>query len=82
MSKAILVLDEMPDNCALCSLAGNYCDEWMAIKDDNGNFIRSPRCPLIKAPKESIIGQSRCSDCAKGYIHGWNDCLREIGVIE
>ena len=75
MSKAILVLDEMPGSCCSCPLHNyhfcNITDE--PIDEDH----RPNHCQLKSLPnkKETAFCNNMSQLCS---FHGWNNCLSEI----
>ena len=81
MSKAILILDEVPHCCEMCYLCrirtkGRYCVK--TGKYDN-NFGRVQKnCPIKLLPKKKKDYESRISHVDDYYEKGWNDCIDEI----
>ena len=90
MSKAILVLDEMPSKCNECPLL-NYirfdCIDYCKCMADNEHreislpsamkFV-SPWCPLKEMPNKMISEMVMDNSYAEGIVKGLNDCLQEI----
>ena len=87
MSKAMLILDEMPKSCIKCKLGlmyGSYC----AIDGDTyvteGN--KSSDCPLKPLPQKNKYDVEKYAtvDYENGITlghflnHGWNECIDEI----
>ena len=71
MSKAILILDEMPKQCNICPLFEKYCD---VDKDFSlTGFKRAGGCPLKPLPQKE--DDLRYLD---SYAKGFNDCIDEI----
>lgn len=77
--KSMLILDT-PKNCAECKLmflqgiGKGICNavDWEE---------RPPQCPLRPLPQEKEIleyDEWTDDDWDKGYVGGWNACLREI----
>ena len=85
MSKAILVMDNMPDKCGECECS--YCDYddlhlnlICAVVGDNVSGSDKPDwCPLREMPeKKKTIGTE--SETERIYMNcGWNDCIDAIG---
>ena len=75
MSKAILVLDEMPSSCYECKLHNyHFCDaNGESIDYDN----RPSHCLLKELPKIREVFNN-CDDYLNGIDDGWNSCLYEI----
>ncbi|MCD7863602.1 MAG: hypothetical protein LUG61_08905 [Lachnospiraceae bacterium] len=96
MSKAVLVLPEMPKRCADCEL----CDQISPMADEgeteyfcnvkyNGEQVktkiaekkRASFCPLQPMPERKT--PNWCSTHDIGYAQGWNDCIKAIeGSVE
>ncbi|MCD8068506.1 MAG: hypothetical protein LUE87_06425 [Lachnospiraceae bacterium] len=73
MSKAVLVLDEMPSSCGMCKLEkNNRC----CITGKGINTVVRPvdKCPLCHVPK-----RYNKQDSIPDYCRGWNDAIDEIG---
>lgn len=80
MSRAILVLDEMPNECGACPLAcGQFC---MAKFKSVEVEWRPSWCPLKEMPSKMAvedIGEYEDPHLLKiGYVGGWNKCIEEI----
>ena len=85
MSKAILVMDNMPDKCGECECS--YCDYddphlnlICAVVGDNVSGSDKPDwCPLREMPeKKKTIGTE--SETERIYMNcGWNACIDAIG---
>lgn len=69
--KAILVLDEMPNNCEECKIIYLQAhDERSSC--DSGDWSKRPSwCPLRPLPSKDFWHK-------KDYADGWNDCLDAI----
>ena len=88
MSKAILVMDNMPDKCGECECS--YCDYddphlnlICAVVGDNGSGSDKPDwCPLREMP-EKLPLQGDVSDLQKMLEEmrraSWNACIDAIG---
>jgi hypothetical protein len=85
MSKAVLVMDEMPECCADCELAdddssGLYCvpaDEYYDGKESTED--RASFCPLRELPEKIPELKSGYEDISTSIRRvGWNACLDEI----
>lgn len=88
MSKAVLVLDEMPDNCFKCRFCQfafdsdlfedgeAYCAyESESIQENLDNGSKPDWCPLRELPGKAYHENF----CDNGrYDRGWNECLNEI----
>lgn len=79
MSKAILVMDDMPKNCAECPMLtpeltchyyGNWSKDRVFLKGD----IKPDWCPLKEAPKKPDYPPINESS----FVAGWNACIDEI----
>ena len=81
MSKAILILDEMPKDCLDCELLNGYDNSCVggkigydAIYEDR---IKPKWCPLKRIPQKKYDGLNFFE--WKMYKNqGWNDCVDEI----
>ena len=78
--KAVLVIENMPKNCDVCSLQRWGIDGWncmpknKTIEDDD----KPEWCPLKPLPQKQEHKEGLCSDYILGFEDGWNDCLKEI----
>lgn len=77
--KAVLVLDEMPDNCEECKII--YLQEHGESICNSADWSKRPsRCPLKPLPRKSgfvhpdVDGWCKLSEYSRGY----NACLDEI----
>ena len=89
MTKGIIVLDEIPNNCFYCRLkkrpAGMSFPEDMVCgvaeqsvcqyKPHNINGTKPDWCPIKPAP-ERADHEDYCDNGR--YDKGWNDCLNEV----
>ena len=80
MSKAILVIDDMPSCCEECFALDFHGDYPRCIITDeqrgynfNTRIQRMTHCPLKPAPKMQLLWNDD-DDWVKGY----NNCVREI----
>lgn len=84
MSKAILILDEMPKSCIDCKLSrlyGSFCQIIGDTYVSEGG--KSDDCPLKEMPQHK---KSLCLTDNKSimisqpsiYESGWNDCLETL----
>lgn len=73
--KAILVINEMPNNCGECKLIN-----LQGIGESICNAVdwskRPSWCPLRPLPEKKKHEEE--IDYDYGYIDGWNDCLEEL----
>lgn len=93
MSKAVLVLDEMPTSCDLCTFCEIYetpsgvmtCNN--PLSEEYGCCVsdyvgaRPEGCPLRKLPKkrqERDAREYQFGMLGKGFEQGWNACIDEI----
>lgn len=89
MSKAVLVIDEMPDNCFKCKLCQfafdselfedgeAYCVyESESIQENFDNESKPEWCPLRALPEKKSIENK--SDIGVAVFGGWNACIDEI----
>jgi len=83
MSKAILVISNMPDKCRDCPLhemSGNF-DKHLCVpmqKSHNKFADKKPNwCPLQELPDEEE-GSDCFDEYEDGYADGWNRCREEI----
>lgn len=90
LSKAILILDEMPSSCIECPCRNiNLKDEDICnclFEDDNKlnlyNIMhrRPSWCPLKELPEKKSLPENTI--CVNGYQngvrYGWNACIDEI----
>ena len=81
MSKAVLVLPEMPENCADCRLEDseyNICKPTYKDVPFKSRFEpeRPDWCPLRTLPEK--YNSSYDTDYGVGYIRGWNDAIEAI----
>lgn len=84
MSKAILVLDEMPKDCKCCpvhflDIYNNDSQRWWCgcTLKTLEITVRPDWCPLRGVPRyKEII--NHYDDKQNGIDEGWNDCLYEI----
>ena len=84
MSKAILVLDEMPGSCYECDFLDDDGDYPMCriTTEVYGYRFKTyenkmNKCPLKELPKKKKFDKSYRDDNA-GFVCGWNACLDEI----
>lgn len=78
--KVILVLDEMPQNCAYCPCFYDEIDKcqvtWFKGYDEKG---RPGWCPLKEMPeRKRLPHETDGDDILFGKACGWNDCIEEI----
>ena len=78
MSKAILVLNEMPLSCYECPLHNyHFCD----VNGDPIDYdVRPSHCMLKELPEKHEIDRSKCSDpfYEFEFEYGYNQCIDEI----
>lgn len=80
MSKALFVMDDMPEKCDGCILHGTIIGkqacvaEFKRIKDENS---KPDWCPLRELP-EKIDYRSGMSISEMGKMRGWNACIDAI----
>lgn len=82
MSKAILVIYEMPKNCGECILANEDYDCCQATQksisyDERGYGIE---CPLKPMPQKKVIDYETFEEDGQKYAYevGFNDCVNEL----
>ncbi len=81
MSKAILVLDDMPKSCEDCELCRDFylCLRLGEIDESaRENGTRDLRCPLKPLPEKKKEFEEKINHNDDFYEKGWNDCLDEI----
>ena len=86
MSKAILVLNEMPENCGCCPLSnidGKMIFEAQihcSITGDSEDFYHKPKnCPLKSLPKKKQVDKNSSNDKTYELIClGYNACIDEM----
>ena len=84
MSKAILILDEMPISCGTCDMfyADKYfkCYRCKAHYDETlgDESVRQSWCPLKPMPQKKKDYEELISHVDDYYEKGWNDCIDEI----
>lgn len=80
MTKAILVLKEMPKNCyqcPYCDCENNYCELCGEIMETQGE--RQSWCPLKELPKKKFVQVDEKHDINYALsCLGYNKCLEEI----
>lgn len=79
MSKAILILNEMPESCNDCRIQDYYC----VVTGEPVGTTEMPLpppswCPLHPMPEPKECPSYFMSDELYGYERGWNECLRAI----
>lgn len=90
MSKAVLVLDEMPDNCFKCRFCQfafdsdlfeegeAYCAyESESIQENLDNGSKPDWCPLSELPKRKDLTKTK-SETEFATFTGWNLCMTAI----
>lgn len=89
MSKAILVLDEMPKSCDMCPFSTVYespdglveCNNPLSeeygcdVSDYEG--VRPDGCPLRELPEKTDIQKAKTMT-TMNWLEGWNACIDEI----
>lgn len=85
MSKAILVLNEMPDSCYACPLY-DFVYQTPCCKALNKTFkphddfdiisMRQNWCPLKTQPEKEYNGYN--GEWSNGWQVGWNTCVHKI----
>lgn len=85
MSKAILVLDYMPNYCNDCKFVADsigYCElEHEAIKGYSfwSDFNKKPNwCPLKELPEKQVRDYPEYDRYITGYDDGLDACINEI----
>lgn len=78
-TKAILVIDEMPNSCDECEVR---CGGYTAKEYSEKNIKRPLWCPLKPMPKEEDIYEvgmdEEDTNAKRQWNKGWNACLKEI----
>ena len=89
MSKAILVMDNMPDKCGECECS--YCDYddphlnlICAVVGDNVSGSDKPDwCPLREMPEKkethTVLVLNAAGSWSEAMKSGWNACIDAIG---
>lgn len=81
MSKAILVLDEMPRYCEACPFCydkyheGSWCD---LLNEPVPQWERFEYCPIKELPEKQVRDYPEYDRYITGYDDGWDACLDEI----
>ena len=85
MSKAILIMKDIPNRCSQCKLCqldriGYYCAA--NEKGISNIYIKQNWCPLYELPQKKEPTQLPLSPLLQmqytDYKQGWNDCLEYI----
>lgn len=83
MAKAVLVMDEMPEDCTMCKFWNSKDDECYATGVEelslNSEEAKPDWCPLRELP-EKIQELKSGYESIDRTLHreGWNACLDEI----
>lgn len=83
MAKAVLVMDEMPEDCTMCKFWNSKDDECYATGVEklslNSEEAKPDWCPLRELP-EKIPELKSGYESIDRTLHreGWNACLDEI----
>lgn len=81
MSKAVLVLDEMPQYCAECPFCfeeyheGSCCD---LLGESVFPFTKYQSCPLRKFPEKQVRDYPYYDSYTDVWEDGWDACIDEI----
>nr|DAK79435.1 MAG TPA: hypothetical protein [Caudoviricetes sp.] len=83
MSKAVLVMDEMPEDCTMCKFWNSKDDECYATGVEelslNSEEAKPDWCPLRELPEKIPELKSGYEDLSTSIRRvGWNACLDEI----
>ena len=83
MTKAILVLNEMPKRCMECPFAYEYEQMYFCKTLQKIIGTKKDECPLKPIPKEEEIDENYKftrwdDDCDMAYNCGYNTCLEDI----
>lgn len=84
MSKAILILNEMPSCCNNCPCFNGVEDRSdcnLLEKEIEDILIIDKDCPLKPIPHNDFIDEAesyQTEEEYKAYVSGWNECLDEI----
>ncbi|MBS7050949.1 MAG: hypothetical protein KH160_13435 [Ruminococcus sp.] len=83
MAKAVLVMDEMPEDCTMCKLWNSKDDECYATGVEelslNSEEAKPDWCPLRELPEKIPELKSGYEDLSTSIRRvGWNACLDEI----
>lgn len=78
MTKAILVLDKMPETCHDCKFCNNEIGFCIVLRKwvNNISDTRDYKCTLSPMPEKEL------SYPKDGWFMGWNDCIDEILGVE
>ena len=81
MTKAVLVMDEMPEDCTMCKFWNSKDDECYATGVEelslNSEEAKPDWCPLRELP-EKKTGNSYMNSKETGIVEGWNAFLDAI----
>ena len=85
MSKAVLVMDEMPEDCTMCKFWNSKDDECYATGVEelslNSEEAKPDWCQLRELPEreeELPVEKYEFGGLGKAFTSGWNACLDEI----
>lgn len=85
MAKAILVMDEKPEDCTMCKFWNSKDDECYATGIEelslNSEEAKPDWCPLRELPEkkeELSVEKYEFGGLGKAFVSGWNACLDEI----
>ena len=85
MAKAVLVMDEMPEDCTVCKFYNSETNECYATGVENlfspsDEEAKPDWCPLRELPeKMKVCGRYPQPDgITPSYKIGWNACLDKI----
>lgn len=85
MTKAVLVMDEMPEDCTMCKFWNSKDDECYATGVEelslNSEEAKPDWCPLRELPEkkeELSVEEYEFGGLGKAFVSGWNAYLDEI----
>lgn len=82
MSKAILILNEMPKSCDKCPIFNSdfYTCQLVfgELYEEARKGVRHENCPLRPLPKYEKLEESEIYISNNWQKIGWNNCLRNI----
>lgn len=85
MAEAVLVMDEMPEDCTMCKFWNSKDDECYATGVEelslNSEEAKPDWCPLRELPEreeELPVEKYEFGGLGKAFTSGWNTCLDKI----
>ena len=84
MAKAVLIMDEKPEDCTMCKFWNSKDDECYATGIEelslNSEEAKTDWCPLRELPEKMKVCKRypQPDGITPSYKIGWNACLDEI----